>query len=139
MITKKAMPGSQLVGRASQMQTGAAGLAPDRLGIGFGSIGFTIATLAGSSVETQLVLPTIARRIKGFAFEPNTPFGLGDVVKLELDNQVFVEGQSASSLVQFGELWYYPYQRPYFNNSVFKLTTTTAAAINVNFIVYYES
>jgi hypothetical protein len=139
MITKKSMPSSQIAMRASQLQTGAAGLAPNRLGIGFGSIGFTIATIAGSTVETQLVLPTIAKRVKGFAFVFGTSFNPVATVKLELDNQVFVEGQGANSLVQNGELWYYPYERPYFNNSVFKISINDLAAQNVNFIVYYES
>ena len=141
MIVKKSMPGSQLTPRIkpTQAQTGAAGLAPGRLGIGFGSIGFQIATLAGSSVETQLVLPTIAKKIKGFAFAPNTPFGVSDLVKFELDNQVFIESQACSSLVQNGELWYFTYERNYYNNSVFKVTITTAAAQTVSLIVYYES
>ena len=135
------MPGSQLAprNRTSQFQTGADGRAPQRLGVGFGSIGFNITTLAGSTVETQLVLPTIARKIKGFSFAVGTSFGASDLVKLELDNQVFIESQAANSLVQNGELWFYPYERNYYNNSVFKISVTTAAATNVNFIVYYES
>jgi hypothetical protein len=86
-----------------------------------------------------LQVPTIAKRVKGFAFVFGTSFNPVATVKLELDNQVFVEGQGANSLVQNGELWYYPYERPYFNNSVFKISINDLAAQNVNFIVYYES
>ena len=142
MIKKQSNSGSQQLVpriRATQTQTGSAGNAPGRLGVGFGSIGFNIATLAGSTVETQLVLPTIARKIKGFAFAPSSPFVITDLCKFELDNQVFIESQAAVSLIQNGELWYYTYERNYYNNSVFKVSLTTAAAENVNLIVYYES
>jgi hypothetical protein len=144
MIKKaQGLTANQLVGRnqLQQRQTGAAGNAPGRLGVGFGSIGFTITTIAGSSVERQLVLPTIARKIKGFAFAPSSAslFNPNDFVKLELDNQVFVENHNAISLTQQGELWYYPYERAYFNNSVFKISVTSGVNENVQFIVYYES
>lgn len=139
MLTKKTTTGGQLAARVTRQQTGVDSRASNQLGIGFGSIGFTIATIAGSAVETQLVLPTIAKRIVGFSFEPATSFGAGALVKFELDNQVFLESQNGNTLVQNGNYWYYPYNRAYFNNSVFKCTVTDTVAQNVFLTVYYQS